>query len=70
MRPLLGKTWHRVQIALHSLANVDLVSHKGKLLVPAFTQRANYQPIVVRVENACSTRHLRSLGVRRVRYVG
>jgi len=64
MRPLLAKHGIEVQIAPHSLANVDLYSHKGKLLVPAFTQTgklptycsSEWKTLVVR-------RHLRSLGV-------
>jgi len=63
VRPMLSPLGLSVDIAPHSLATVDLYSHKGTLLVPAFTKTG-------KLDTYCSSewkamviqRHLRSKG--------
>lgn len=62
-RPLMDEMGLPFHVAEHNLATVDLYSHRGKLLIPAFTQSG-------KLPTFCSNewkrrvveRHLRSLG--------
>jgi hypothetical protein len=40
VKPMLAEVGLEIEIAPHSLAKVDLYSHKGEVLIPAFTQNA------------------------------
>ncbi|HEX9502840.1 MAG TPA: hypothetical protein VF974_00775 [Patescibacteria group bacterium] len=63
--PMLAEIGLEIEVAPHSLSKVDLYSHKGEVLIPAFTQNAKlptfcsseWKMLVVR-------RYLRSVGVR------
>src|SRR5258708_12911741 len=64
--PMLAEIGLEIEVAPHSLSKVDLYSHKGEVLIPAFTQNAKlptfcsseWKMLVVR-------RYLRSLESRK-----
>ena len=64
VRPYLSKARLSVEVAPHTLATVDLYSHKGTLLIPAFTATGKLSSWCSgEWKTAVVRRYLRSVGV-------
>lgn len=65
-RPFMKTHGLSIEVAPHSLATVDLYSHKGTLLIPAFTQTGKFSSYCSGEWKASVVeRYLRSKGVKR-----